>query len=167
VEVGSFSPVHIAWIDALARGAAAALFALALGIERFVRKKPIDFRPYVIVSLASCALTVGTIEFAYRADDPSLSIDPSRVISGIMTGIGFIGAGTLFQEKNVVLGAGSAASIWAAGAIGIVCGFGFLWLGGLLTAGLLAVLILSKPFTQNYTVRIDSDADNGPEDGAP
>jgi putative Mg2+ transporter-C (MgtC) family protein len=74
-----------------------------------------------------------------------------------MTGIGFIGAGALFREQHTVYGAGSAASIWAAGAIGLTCGFGLLWLAGLLTLGLVLVLLLSKPFTDEYTIRVDDE----------
>lgn len=162
MEADTFSPSHLTWMDAAVRIGAALVLSLALGLERFWRKKPIDFRPFVIIALASCALTVSIIEFAYRADDDTISIDPARILSGVMSGIGFIGAGALFREEHTVYGAGSAASIWASGAIGLVCGLGFLWLAGLLTVALLAVLILSRPFTEAYTIRIDDEAD---EDG--
>src|SRR3546814_876575 len=126
MEAGAFSPVHLSWLDALARLGGAILFSLAIGLERFLHRKPVDFRPFVIISLASCALTVAILELGYRSSDPHLSIDPAKVISGVMTGIGFLGAGALFREKHLVQGAGSAAAIWAAGALGIVCGMGFL-----------------------------------------
>ena len=157
MEMGAFGPIHISWLDALARIGAAILLSFALGMERFLRKKPIDFRPFVIISLASCALVLGMSEFGARADDPDLAIDPSRAVQGVMTGIGFIGAGALFREQHTVYGAGSAASIWAAGAIGLICGFGLLWLAGLLTLGLVLVLGLSRPFTSEYTLQIDED----------
>ena len=159
MEAGAFIPVHVAWFDALARIAAAFILSLALGIERFIRHKPIDFRPFVIIAVASCVLTLSITEFGYRAEENEFSVDPAKVLSGIMSGIGFIGAGALFREKHVVHGAGSAASIWAAGAIGIACGFGFLWLGLLLTIALLMILIASKPFTGDYTIRTDDDAE--------
>lgn len=162
MEIGAFGPVHISWLDALARFGAALLMSLCLGLERFLRDKPIDFRPFVIVSLASCTLTLAISEFAYRAEDNLFSIDPAKVVSGIMTGIGFIGAGALFREEHTVYGAGSAASFWGAGAIGIVCGFGFLWLSGMLTVALIALLVLSRPFTDQYTIRIeDKPSDKG------
>lgn len=156
-----FSPGHFTWMDAFLRIGAALVLSLALGLERFLRRKPIDFRPFVIIALASCALTVSILEFAYRVDDDTLSVDPGRVLSGVMTGIGFIGAGALFREEHTVYGAGSAASIWAAGAIGLVCGLGLVWLAGLLTAALLAVLLLSRPFTQEYTIQIDDGDEEG------
>src|SRR3546814_12705078 len=95
-----------------------------------------DFRPFFIISLASCSLTVAILELGYRSSDPHLSIYPAKVISGVMTCIGFLGAGALFREKHLVQGAGSAAAIWAAGALGIVCGMGFLWLAALLSGGI-------------------------------
>lgn len=159
MEASAFSPVHISWIDAIARIAAAFVLAFALGLERFARDKPIDFRPFVIISVASCVLALAVLELPYTVPPDLYSIDPAKVLSGIMTGIGFIGAGALFREQHVVRGAGSAASIWAAGAIGIACGFGFLWMAGLLTVALIAILLLSRPFTQEYTIRIDDDQD--------
>jgi putative Mg2+ transporter-C (MgtC) family protein len=160
MEEGAFSPVHISWCDALARFAAAFLLSLAVGMERFLRHKPIDFRPFVLIAVASCALVLGIAEFGYRTEQDEFSIDPAKVVSGIMTGIGFIGAGALFREKHVVHGAGSAASIWAAGALGIVCGLGMLWLAGLLTTALLIILIASRPFTKAYTIRVDDDEES-------
>lgn len=157
MDAGTFHPDHVTWLDALLRVGAALVLSLALGLERFWRRKPLDFRPFVIIALASCALSLSIVEFAYRADDDSLSVDPAKVLSGVMSGIGFIGAGALFREKHVVHGAGSAAAIWASGAIGLVCGLGFLWLAGLVALALLAVLILSRPFTEDYTARIDDE----------
>jgi putative Mg2+ transporter-C (MgtC) family protein len=77
-------------------------------------------------------------------------VGPSRVFSGVITGIGFLGAGAMFREGNYVKGAGSAASIWAAGAIGLLCGVGMLWLAALLAGGVLVVLVTSAPFTGKY-----------------
>ncbi|MBV0891394.1 MgtC/SapB family protein [Paracoccus sp. Z118] len=168
MDLGAFSPTHLSWMDAILRLGAAMLLSLALGLERFLRKKPIDFRPFVIIALASSALTVSIIEFAYGNAHDTITIDPARVLSGVMTGIGFIGAGALFREDHTVYGAGSAASIWAAGAVGLICGLGFLWLAGLLTLLLIALLLLSRPFTQEYTIQIDDEEDgdsSGSSDG--
>lgn len=163
MEIGPYGPVHLSWLEGLARIAAALVLSLGLGLERFLRKKPVDFRPFVIIALASCALMIGIIEFAYRSDDQQLSIDPARVISGTLTGIGFIGAGALFREQHTVQGAGSAASIWAAGAIGICCGLGVLWLAAILTIAIVLLLLLSKPFTDDYTIRVSDGGDDGGE----
>jgi len=158
MEAGSFVPIDLSWLDVLARVGAAFAFSLAIGIERFVHRKPVDFRPFVIIAVTSCALAIGILDLGYRASDPSLSIDPAKVMSGVMTGIGFMGAGALFREKRHVEGAGSAASIWAAGAIGIVCGLGFLWLGAIVAALVVVTLLASRPFVSGYAGRVNGEA---------
>lgn len=160
VEAGAFHPIYLSWPDVLLRVGAAILLSLALGLERFLHKKPIDFRPFVILSLASCTLVLGVSEYGMRVDDTALAVDPSRVVQGVLTGIGFLCAGALFREDKTVYGAGSATSIWAAGAIGLLCGFGVVWLAALLSLGLLLVLGLSRPFTEEYTIRIENDEDD-------
>lgn len=92
-------------------------------------------RPGVVVLRSACVLEV------------------SRVFSGVITGIDFLGAGAMFREDSYVKGAGSAASIWAAGAIGLICGIGLLWLAALLATGVLIVLIVSAPFIGKYDAK--------------
>ncbi|MDX3910135.1 MAG: MgtC/SapB family protein [Sphingobium sp.] len=156
MEPGTFLPVHIGWIDALARIGLAILFALSIGVERFVHKKPVDFRPFVIISLSSCGLGLLVVELPFTSADANLSIDPAKVISGVMSGIGFLGAGALFREGDIVKGAGSAASIWSAGAIGLICGMGFLWLAGLIALGIVVLFLVSRRFveTDPYTASL-------------
>lgn len=163
MEAFAFAPFHISWIDLGGRLGAASFFALVIGVERFLRRKPVDFRPFVIVSLASCALIIGLVEASYTIPDPRLSIDPGKVISGVMTGVGFLGAGALFREEHVVQGAGSAAAIWAAGAIGIVCGLGLLWLGAILAGAMLALFLIGRPFTDAYDARLDESGSKDEE----
>ncbi|SFP40126.1 MgtC/SapB family protein [Sphingomonas rubra] len=157
MEIGTFAPVHLSWADALLRVGAAIMFAFAIGLERYLRRKPVDFRPFVIISLASCALTIGIVDLGYRTADANFSIDPAKVMSGVMTGIGFLGAGALFREKQVVQGAGSAAAIWASGAIGLICGLGSVWLGGLVAAAIVLLFFLGRPFTDRYDASVTPD----------
>lgn len=166
MEPGTLFPVQIAWVDAIARIALAILFALSIGVERFVHRKPVDFRPFVIISLSSCGLGLLIVELPLTSSDPNLSIDPAKVISGVMSGIGFLGAGALFREGDIVKGAGSAASIWSAGAIGLICGMGFLWLAGLVALGIVVTFLLSRRFvdTDSYTASVaDEDEDKADE----
>lgn len=150
MEAGTLSPIHITWNEALLRLGASMVLPLLIGIDRFVRRKPIDFRPFVVVSLAACALSLTIMELAARSGGPELDPSPSRVFAGVITGIGFLGAGAMYREENYVKGAGSASAIWASGAIGLISGVGMLWLAGLLAGGVLLVLIASAPFIGRY-----------------
>ena len=128
----------------------ATVLPLMIGLERFLRRKPIDFRPFVIISVGACGLVMASIEMLQSVTDSNSNIDPTRVIEGVITGIGFLGAGAMFREGNYVQGAGSAASIWVAGAIGLTCGMGEIWLGIAISLIVLVLLIASGPFTSHW-----------------
>ena len=157
MEPGALSPVHIGWAEAALRFGLAILLPLLIGIERYLRRKPIDFRPFVIISVAACGLSLASVELVHRTFDQQLTIDPTRVFAGVITGIGFLGAGAMFREEQFVQGAGSAAAIWASGAIGIVCGIGLLWLAVAIGATVLVLLVLSGPFITEYDPQSELD----------
>ena len=148
--VDAMSPGFTTWLDVFVRLCAATMLPLALGIERFLRKKPIDFRPFVIISVAACGLLIGAMELLTDTTDPQGRIDPTRVIQGVITGIGFLGAGAMFREGEFVRGAASAASIWSAGAIGLVCGMGEIWLATIVAATALVLMVVGEPLTENW-----------------
>lgn len=145
-----FHPSAMSWLDVALRLAFATILPLIIGLERYFHKKPIDFRPFVIISVAACGLLISSVELLQSQSDEQAQIDPTRVIEGVITGIGFIGAGAMFRHGNYVQGAGSAASIWCAGAIGLVCGMGELWLATLISSLVFALLIISRPFTEKW-----------------
>lgn len=156
---GTFAPLHVGWEDALLRLGMSIILALFIGADRFIHKKPVDFRPFVIISLAACGLGLLIVELPFAFTDSNVSIDPAKVISGVMSGIGFLGAGALFRDKDIVKGAGSAAAIWAAGAIGLTCGMGFIWLAGLVTVGIVLLFLVSRRYvdTDTYTAPLEKD----------
>ncbi|MER2520247.1 MAG: MgtC/SapB family protein [Bdellovibrionales bacterium] len=107
------------------------LGALALGLlvgfERFYRGRAAGMRTYGFVCMASCALIVvcGYPEFWYGSHNQNISIDPGRVMQGIVTGIGFLGAGVIMRDGMNISGLTTAASIWGVAVIGILVGLGF------------------------------------------
>ena len=125
------------------------LIALAagglIGFERSFHGRPAGFRTHTLVCIASSALMLITLygprwfpaEFAGR-----VALDPTRMAQGIMTGIGFLGAGVIFKEGLTVRGLTTAASIWITAAIGILAGIGFyfpLVVTTMLTLGTLSI----------------------------
>src|SRR5476651_486285 len=109
------------------------LGALALGLlvgyERSYHGRAAGMRTYGLVCMASCALTVigGYPEFWFGGHINSHlgTTDPTRIVQGIVTGIGFLGAGVIMREGFNISGLTTAASIWASSAIGIMVGVGF------------------------------------------
>mgnify|MGYP005988488263 CR=1 FL=1 len=154
-----FSPETMSWQNAGLRFAFATVLPFLIGLERFFRRKPIDFRPFVIISVGSCGLVIASIEMLQTMNDANSNIDPTRVIEGVITGIGFLGAGAMFREGNFVQGAGSAAAIWVAGAIGLTCGMGELWLATMISTIVLVLLVASGPFTSHWDPGNGNDAE--------
>lgn len=93
------------WEDAEMRFAFATGLPFLIGLERFLRRKPIDFRPFVIISVGSCGLVMASIEMLHTINDANSNVDPIRVIEGVITGIVFLGAGAMFREGNFIQGA--------------------------------------------------------------
>lgn len=110
----------------------ALLLGLVAGYERTYHGRAAGMRTYGLVCMASCALTVfvaypqhwygGTLAGWWSAP---LSPDPTRVVQGIVTGIGFLGAGMIMKDGLSISGLTSAASLWASSAIGVLVGVGF------------------------------------------
>jgi putative Mg2+ transporter-C (MgtC) family protein len=100
----------------------------AIGLERSFHGRPAGFRTHTLVCLASALLMQWTIyQFTLLPGVPldTVRTDPTRLAQGIMTGIGFLGAGVIFKEGLSVRGLTTAASIWITAAIGIMIGVGF------------------------------------------
>ncbi len=114
----------------------------AIGIERSYHGRPAGFRTHALVCLASSLLMLLTVYqmewFPGRGD--VVRIDPTRMAQGIMTGIGFLGAGVIFKEGISVRGLTTAASIWITSAIGVLMGSGMYHPAFVATAITLGVL---------------------------
>jgi len=106
----------------------ALLLGLIVGYERSYHGRAAGMRTYGLVCMASAALTVitGYPSFWFGGHAHLIAAaDPTRVIQGIVTGIGFLGAGVIMKEGLNISGLTTAASIWASSAIGILVGVGF------------------------------------------
>jgi putative Mg2+ transporter-C (MgtC) family protein len=123
--------------EVVLRFAAAIVCGGAIGLERDLRRMPTGFRTMAIVSLGACVAAVTTL----KTGDPSAF---SRVAQGVVTGIGFLGAGVILQRDKIrhVKGLTTAATIWLTAALGLMCGLGELRLAFIATAFAVAVLTL-------------------------
>lgn len=120
------------------RLAAAVIFGALLGWDRERCNKPAGIRTHMLVALGSATFTILGFEVGehYSKD----GFDPTRVLQGVVGGIGFLGAGAILQERGQVSGITTAASVWVAGALGAAAGVGAYVLALLATLLSFAVL---------------------------
>lgn len=108
----------------------AGILGSIIGLDREYRAKEAGYRTHFLVSLGSALLMIVSQHgFGGILDTPNVNLDPSRIASQVVTGIGFIGAGTIILHKQTVRGLTTAAGIWATSAIGLAVGAGMYELG--------------------------------------
>ena len=117
----------------------AGVLGAVIGLDREYRTKEAGFRTHFLVSLGS-ALFMVVSQYGFRdfMGEGSTPIDPSRVAAQIVSGIGFLGAGTIIFQKQLIRGLTTAAGMWATAGIGMAIGGGMYWIGVAATALTLA-----------------------------
>ena len=108
-----------------------------IGFERELHRQPAGFRTHSLVALGAALFTIIS---AYGF--PGSTVDPTRIAAQIVSGIGFIGAGTILQHRGNIRGLTTAASLWAVAAIGMAAGAGLLAMALIGTLLILVVLAL-------------------------
>lgn len=147
---------------------AALLVGALIGFERSFHGRPAGFRTHALVCIASALLMLVTVyqhEWMTAVPLDAIRTDPTRMAQGIMTGIGFLGAGVIFKEGLTVRGLTTAASLWVTAAIGVLIGVGFYFpaiLGAVATLAVLAAfrvieLKLPTEFYAHHTLRFGRD----------
>jgi len=120
------------------RLACAMLVGLVIGTEREYTHRPAGMRTHILVSLGACVVSVtGELMFHHYMPLGS-TLDPARLSAQVITGVGFLGAGTIMREGVNVKGLTTAASVWSVACLGIASGFGFY---GLAILGMVFILV--------------------------
>lgn len=126
----------------------AGILGIIIGAEREYRAKEAGHRTHFLVALGSALLMIiSQYGFPNVTGYESPSFDPSRIAAQVVTGIGFLGAGTIIFKQNYVRGLTTAAGIWATSAIGLAIGAGMFALGVLATTLVLVALETINFFT--------------------
>jgi len=135
--------------ELLLRISLACVFGCALGLDRDIKNKPVDFRVFMIVCVATCLVAIMGQELheTYRGQGDFISLDLGKIISGALTGIGFLGAGAILRDRggeneNRIIGTATGASIWASAIIGLCLGFGYIILASVGFAVIFIILLL-------------------------
>ena len=148
------------YFEILFRIVAALLAGGLIGLERSHRGRPAGFRTHALVCLASSLLVLVTVyeqHWIPKTTIANVVLDPTRMAQGIMTGIGFVGAGAIIKEGFTVRGLTTAASIWVTSALGILTGIGFYFaafVGTVFVLGTLSAFrwIEAKLPTESYSL---------------
>ncbi len=134
------------FLTILLRLGLAVFLGALIGFERESREHAAGMRTNALVSLGSCLFTIiSAFGFLDFISTPHVQIDPTRIASYIVAGIGFLGAGSIFlsQDKNRVKGLTTAATVWLVAAIGMACGAGLFAVAVVATAlGLIVLIVL-------------------------
>jgi len=132
-----------------------------IGLERSFHGRPAGFRTHALVCVASALLMLVTTHQWQWLDaslpEDTVRTDPTRMAQGIMTGIGFLGAGVIFKEGLNVHGLTTAASIWMTSALGILFGVGFMMPAVLVTLSTLLTLSLFRWIEQRLPAEYYAD----------
>ncbi len=157
-----------AYIDIALNLTSALVAGSLIGLERTFHGRPAGFRTHALVCVASALLMVlSAYQWKWLIGAPTeiIRTDPTRMAQGIMTGIGFLGAGVIFKEGLTVRGLTTAASIWMTAALGILYGVGLYFpavLATVITLGILAVFSwfeerMPSKFYTHYYLRCPKD----------
>ena len=131
-------PPELGLADICLRLLCAMIVGMVIGTEREYTHRPAGMRTHILVALGACAVMItGQMIFVqYRAYGSTA--DPARLSAQVITGVGFLGAGTILREGTHVKGLTTAASLWAVACLGIAAGYGFY---AVAVAGLIFALI--------------------------
>lgn len=137
----------------------ASILGAAIGLERGYRAKEAGFRTHFLVALGSALFMIvsqfGFEQILVQSRDAGLNVrlDPSRIAAQVVSGIGFIGAGTIIFQRHVVRGLTTAAGLWVTSAIGMTCGAGLYLLAIATTVLVLICLETLNYFFQKFGTR--------------
>ena len=115
------------------------LIAGAIGYERERHGRAAGFRTHILVGVGACLIML-TGMYLLETAEAHASVDPTRMAAQVISGIGFLGAGTILRFRASVRGLTTAASLWAVGGIGLAVGSGFVH-GAVITGGVVMVVI--------------------------
>lgn len=144
------------WYDILGRLALAAFLGALVGVERESSGQDAGFRTHLLLALGAALfgiISVGAFDQFITDDPTNVRFDPTRLASYVVAGVGFIGGGVIIKHAGTVRGITTAASLWAAAAIGLAAGVGF-WIGAVSTVIIAIVALAGLRPLSNWILRV-------------
>jgi putative Mg2+ transporter-C (MgtC) family protein len=131
------------------------VLALPIGLERELSVRSAGLRTFPLVSIGACSYVLVAVQLVGEAPDAQ-----SRVLQGLMTGIGFVGGGAILKDRKMVTGTATASSIWATSAIGTAVAYGQIELALLVALLTVGVLRLLYAVEQRIHIRLRGHTDD-------
>lgn len=154
ITANPFSPKEM-----LIRIVVAVLIGCIIGVEREYKNRPAGLRTHVLVSLGACMIALIECIFMHDADINSnshITYNFGRMSAQVISGIGFLGAGTIFMQERKIGGLTTAASVWNIACLGLATGYGYYWMSMIGCVLVLAVLLtLQKIIRVNTLKRVE------------
>ncbi|MFT9498233.1 MgtC/SapB family protein [Anaerosolibacter sp.] len=141
-------------MDIIIRLSLSCLLGGLIGIERESLNRPAGFRTHILVCIGSTLIMLVNL-YLFYSFNAYTTMDPARLGAQVISGIGFLGAGTIIREGSSVKGLTTAAGLWAVAGIGIAIGSGF-YIGAIATTIIVLItLIIFSKFERNFLPRFD------------
>ncbi|NLV88880.1 MAG: MgtC/SapB family protein [Tissierellia bacterium] len=132
----------IPYFEIILRLILSAILGGLIGMEREISNRPAGLRTHILVTIGSSLIMLVSIDGFYILGKGVLSGDPARLAAQVVSGIGFIGAGTIMRTGNNITGLTTAASLWVSAGIGLAIGAGY-YLGAIVTAAIVLLTLMS------------------------
>ncbi len=141
-------------IDFIIRIGVAGLLGAIIGIEREIRSKEAGLKTHFLVAVGSALImVVSKYAFSDIMNEDHMALDPSRIAAQVVSGVGFLGAGTIIIQKQAVKGLTTAAGLWATAGIGLAIGAGMYVVGiGATILVLIGLEIVSRIFKVQFFI---------------
>jgi len=129
----------IGQMDVMMRLTLSVVLGGLVGFERQMHKRGAGLRTHILVSMGSCLIMLTSL-YVFDIYSSKVAMDPTRIAAGVITGIGFLGAGAILRDTEGVKGLTTAASLWVVAGVGLAVGCGF-YTGAMFTTALALVTL--------------------------
>ncbi len=153
-------------IEILTRLIIAVFIGGIIGFEREYKNRPAGLRTHMLVCVGSCVISIIQMLMIEEATNmvltnpvlsSSIKVDIGRMAAGVISGMGFIGAGTIIHHKGSISGLTTAATLWIVSCLGIAIGMGYYFLSISTTVIILLVVVLIKKFEKKHFDKSEED----------
>lgn len=145
------------WTEIAIRVLAAVIVGSVIGIEREYKNRPAGMRTHILVCLGAAMVAVLECLIlespTFKSDTGNVSFTFTRLSAQVISGIGFLGAGTIFIAQKKIAGLTTAASLWNVACLGLMIGFGYYWIALLCSVLVLAILTLFQKIVRVNSVK--------------